>query len=163
MEQERFEEFSALIAEVHGDIQKLKARYTAQLGLKGVHVGWLYLLNSHPEGLSASELAAAGRTDRSLVSRELDDLFQQGVVCAPEDTGRRRYGWKLKLTEKGERLARIISAVVSDIQRSVSGSIPTDDLAVFYRTLSTLAEGFRTLTETNQIQEIIDHEREIDQ
>ena len=52
LEQERFEEFSSLISGIYGSIQKLKARYTAQLGLKAVHVFWIYLLREHPEGMS---------------------------------------------------------------------------------------------------------------
>ena len=158
LESERFEEFSALISGVHGDIQKLKARYTTQLGLKGVHVFWLYLLRAHPEGLSASELAAAGGSDRSLVSRELDALFAKGIVFTPgaANGGKRRYGWKLQLTDKGRALAELIVAVAADIQSTVSRDIPPQDLAVFYRTLRTLAARFRDLEKSNDIQEVID-------
>lgn len=157
----RFEEFSSLISGIHGDIKKLKARYTTQLGLKGVHVFWLYLLRAHPEGLSASELAAAGGSDRSLVSRELDALFAKGIVCTPDGPvlksgGKRRYGWKLQLTDKGRALAELIAAVVTDIQNNVSRDIPPQDLAVFYRTLRTLAGRFRDLEKSNDIQEVID-------
>lgn len=156
LEPERFEEFSALISGVHGSIQKLKARYTAQLGLKAVHVVWLYLLRAHPEGMSASELAAACGTDRSLVSRELDELFAKGIVCTRDGGAKRRYGWKLLLTDKGARLADVISAVVTDIQNTVSRDIPPADLAVFYRTLRVLADGFGALDKSNNIQEVID-------
>ena len=161
-EELRFEEFSSLISGVHGDIGKLKARYTTQLGLKGVHVFWLYLLHAHPEGLSASELAAAGGSDRSLVSRELDALFAEGIVFTPDGPntksggGKRRYGWKLQLTEKGRALAELIAAVVTDIQNTVSRDIPPQDLAVFYRTLRVLAARFRELEKSNDIQEVID-------
>ena len=57
MQGERFEEFAALIGGIHGDIQKIKAGHTARLGLKSVHIFWLYLLRVHPEGLSAREIA----------------------------------------------------------------------------------------------------------
>ncbi len=159
MKEERFEEFSGLIAGIFGNIQKLKARYTAQLGLKAVHVFWLYLLRDRPEGLSAAELSAAGGSDPSLVSRELDALLEQGIVGTAGSGGRRRYGWKLTLTEKGKRLADIIAAVADDVQDSVSRDIPEEELESFYRTLSTLAERFAMLTKTNRIQEVIDRER----
>ena len=162
MEQEHFEEFAALISGVHGSIQKLKARYTAQLGLKAVHVFWLYLLRAHPEGMSASQLAAAGKSDRSLVSRELEALLQDGIVCTRENGQRRRYGWHLVLTEKGEELADIIAAVASDVQRAVSRDIPEEELLVFYRTLRALSENFDKLEKDNTIQETIDHERKAD-
>ena len=156
LEQERFEEFSALISSVYGNIQKLKARYTTQLGLKAVHVLWLYLLRTHPEGMSASELAAAAQSNRSLVSREIDELFDKGIIYTQENGGKRRYGWKLILTEKGRRLADIIVAIVTDIQKTVSRDIPEENLITFYQTLKVLANSFEELNQSNSIQEEID-------
>lgn len=156
LEQERFEEFSSLISGIYGSIQKLKAHYTAQLGLKAVHVFWIYLLREHPEGMSASELAAAGQSDRSLVSREIDELFEKGIIFTRNGNGKRRYGWKLELTDKGRELADVISAVAAEVQGTVSRGIPEEDLVTFYRTLRTLAGGFDGLNRNNQIQEVID-------
>ena len=156
LDQERFEEFSSLISCVHGNIQKLKTRYTTQLGLKAVHVFWLYLLRTHPEGMSASELAEAGQSSRSLVSREIDELFDKGIIFTQDNGDKRRYGWKLILTSKGKQLADIISAVVTDVQNTVSRDIPEEDLLTFYRTLRVLANGFDKLNDNNNIQEVID-------
>lgn len=159
MKQERFEDFFSLISGIHGNMQKLKARYTAQIGLKSVHVFWIYLLRIHPEGMSASELAAAGKSDRSLVSRELEALLDAGIVCTAASGNRRRYGWKLKLTEEGKELAEIISSVAGIVQDTVSCGIPEEDLSVFYRTLHTLSDNFDRLVENNNIQETIENER----
>ena len=156
LEQERFEEFSSLISSIHGNIQKLKTRYTTQLDLKAVHVFWIYLLRAHPEGMSASKLAAAGQSNRSLVSREIDELFDKGIIFTQDNGDKRRYGWKLMLTDKGRQLADAISAVVTDIQNTVSRDIPEEDLITFYRTLRTLADGLSELTKSNNIREVID-------
>ena len=156
LDQVRFEEFSSLISGIHGNIQKLKAHYTSQLDLKAVHVFWLYLLRTHPEGMSASELAAAGQSNRSLVSREIDELFDKGIIYTQDNGDKRRYGWKLMLTSKGEQLADVISAVVTDIQNTVSRDISDEDLVAFYRTLRILANGLGELNKNNNIQEIID-------
>ena len=153
LEQERFEEFSSLISCIHGNIQKLKARYTAQLDLKAVHVLWLCLLRSHPEGMSASELAAAAQSGRSLVSRELNDLFDKGIIFTQENGGKRRYGWKLMLTDKGRQLADFISAIAADIQNTVSRDISEEDLITLYRTLKILADGFEKLNQNGSLQE----------
>ena len=155
LEQERFEEFTALISSVHGNIQKLKARYTTQFGLKAVHVLWLYLLRTHPEGMSASELAAAAQSNRSLVSREIDYLFDNGIVFTQETGCKRRYGWKLILSGKGRQLADIISAIAADIQNTVSREISEKDLITFYQTLKVLANGFEELNQSDNIQEAI--------
>ena len=156
LEQERFEEFSTLITSIHGNIQKLKARYNTQLGLKSVHVFWIYLLRTHPEGMSASELAAAAQSNRSLVSRGINELFDKGIVFTQENSSKRRYGWKLMLTDKGRQLADIISAIAADIQLTVSRDISEEDLVTFYRTLKILANSFDKLNQSNSIQEVID-------
>lgn len=156
LRQERFEEFSSLTSSVHGNIQKLKARYTTQFGLKAVHVLWLYLLRTHPEGMSASELAAAAQSNRSLVSRELDELFDKGIIYTQENGDKRRYGWKLILTDKGRELADIITAIAADIQKTVSRDIPEEDLITFYQTLKVLAKGFEELSQSSSIQEALD-------
>ena len=156
LEQERFEEFSSLISSVYSNIQKLKARYTTQFGLKAVHVLWLYLLRTHPEGMSASELAAASQSNRSLVSREIDELFDKGIIFTQENGSKRRYGWKLMLTDKGRRLADLIASIVADIQKTVNRDISEEDLITFYRTLKILANGFEELNQSNNIQEAID-------
>ena len=155
LEQDRFEEFSSLISSVHGNIKKLKARYTTQFGLKSVHVFWIYLLRTHPEGMSASELAAAAQSDRSLISRGIDELFDKGIISAQGNGDKHRYGWKLVLTEKGQQLADVISAIAADIQNIVSRDIPEEDLITFYRTLRILADEFGELNQ-NSIQEMID-------
>ena len=157
LEQERFEEFSALISSVYSNIQKLKTRYTTQFGLKAVHVFWLYLLRTHPEGMSASELAAASQSNRSLVSREIDELFDKGIIFTQENGSKRRYGWKLLLTEKGKQLADLIAAIAADVQKTVSRDISEDNLNTFYQTLKVLADGFEKLNQNNSIQEAIDN------
>ena len=157
LEQERFEDFSSLISGIHSNIQKLKARYTTQFGLKAVHVFWLYLLRSHPEGMSASELASTSQSNRSLVSREIDELFDKGIIFTQENGSKRRYGWKLLLTEKGKQLADLIAAIAADVQKTVSRDISEDNLSTFYQTLKVLADGFEKLNQNNSIQEAIDN------
>lgn len=81
MEQERFEDFASAIAGLYRDIQRIKARYSQQLDVRSVHVFWLYLLLAHPQGLTASELARKGKSTRALVSREIQELTDRGLIC----------------------------------------------------------------------------------
>ena len=163
MDEERFEEFASLISGIHSNIQKLKARYADSLGLKAVHVFWLYLLRTHPEGMTASELAAAAKADRSLVSREIDALLKAGIVRTLTDGERRRYAWKLVLTERGEATAAVIAIIAKHIQDTINRGISQEELRTFYRTLHTLSDGFDRLAADNDIQELIEHERKADQ
>ena len=147
METKRFEQFNTLISGIYRDIQKLKTKWTAPLGMKAVHIFWVYLLNSHPEGLSASELSQHSQSNRSLVSREIQELIDLGYVYAKQSTSKRRYGQKLHLTPLGVEAAKRISDATLDIQNKVNAGIPEDDLIVLYRTLGILMENFHQLAE----------------
>ena len=147
METERFEQFSALISGIYWDIQKLKTKWTAPLGMKAVHIFWVYLLKNHPAGLSASELSRHSQSNRSLVSREIQELLNLGYVQA--EKGQRRYGQKLTLTPAGHEVAQKISAASLEIQNQVNAEIPESDLIIFYRTLEVLMENFHLLAEQN--------------
>ena len=147
MEAERFEQFSSLISGIYRDIQKIKTKWTAPLGMKAVHIFWVYLLKNHPDGLTASELSRHSQSNRSLVSREIQELMDLGYVQAEKNTHHRRYGQKLTLTHSGLEIAQRISEVSLDIQNQVNAGIPEEDLIVLYRTLSILLENFHRLTE----------------
>ena len=147
MEEERFEQFSSLISGIYRDIQKLKTKWTEPLGMKAVHIFWVYLLKNHPEGLTASELSRHSQSNRSLVSREIQELMDLGYVRTSGSSMRRRYGQKLILTQSGLDIAQRISDASLDIQNRVNNGIPEADLIILYRTLGILMENFHRLTE----------------
>ena len=147
MEVERFEQFNTLISGIYRDIQKLKSKWTEPLGMKSVHIFWVYLLKNHPEGLSATELSQHSQSNRSLVSREIQELIDLGYVQPAQKAGQRRYGQKLQLTDAGQKVAQRISDATLQIQNQVNAGIPEEDLVVLYRTLGILMENFHHLTE----------------
>lgn len=147
MKEERFEQFATLISGIYRDIQKLKTKWTEPLGMKSVHIFWVYLLKNHPEGLSASELSRHSQSNRSLVSREIQELINLGYVYAEDIPKQRRYGQKLRLTESGLAVAQRISEASLEIQHVVNAGIPEDDLITLYRTLEILMRNFHTLTD----------------
>ena len=147
MKEERFEQFATLISGIYRDIQKLKTKWTEPLGMKSVHIFWVYLLKNHPEGLSASELSRHSQSNRSLVSREIQELINLGYVYAEEPPKQRRYGQKMRLTESGLTVAQRISDASLEIQSAVNAGIPEDDLITLYRTLEILMRNFHTLAD----------------
>ena len=147
MEAERFEQFSSLISGIYRDIQKLKTKWTEPLGMKSVHIFWVYLLKNHPEGLTASELSRHSQSNRSLVSREIQELIDLGYVTVKTTAGQRRYRQNHTLTNTGLEIAEKISEASLDIQNKVNAGIPEEDLLVLYRTLGILMENFHRLTE----------------
>lgn len=143
MEEIRFERFTLLIEGIHKSINKLKMMNVSDLGIKSVHVFWLYQLSRHPEGMSAAELAIASMIDRSLVSREIKALKGDGYISLSKG---RRY----VLTESGMELAERISEIVKRIQSEADVGITPSELESFYNTLIKLNDNFDKIIEKYQ-------------
>lgn len=140
MEAIRFEKFTLLIDGIHKSISKLKNKRVPTLGIKSVHVLWLYQLMQHPEGLTSAEIAAAGMVDRSLVSREIEALMSDGYITR---TKSRRF----TLTERGMSLALTIEDMVKGVQAEVDEGISKEELLIFYTVLEKLHANFTRMTE----------------
>ena len=145
LESVRFEKFTLLIDGIHKSINKLKFDIAPCLGVKSVHVFWVYQLSQHPEGLTSAEIAAVSMVDRSLISREIAALKKGGYVES-EDTGKKRsYNARITLTERGRELAERITAEAMHIQSAVDEGITDAELVSFYRTLEKLYSNFAAL------------------
>ena len=151
LESLRFEKFTLLIDGIHKSISKLKLDIAPTLGVKGVHVFWVYELFLHPEGLTATEIANVSRIDRSLVSREIELLLADGYIMSDGGRGNRKYNEKFTLTDKGCELAREITERVLGIQNAVNSGIAPEDLATFYKTLEILHRNFAALSGTGTV------------
>ena len=144
MEQERVMHFTHLIDGVHKRIQKIRTDYAATFGVKGVHVFWVYELLLHPEGLSAAELAASSRIDRSLISREISALEAIGYISAEKQSGKRNYNSKIMLTESGIEAARKMRNIALDFQVLADSGISDSDLEIFYSVLEKIHHNLGT-------------------
>ena len=149
MEQERFMHFINLIDGIHKSVQKIRIENAATFGIKSVHVFWISDLNSHPEGLTAAELASNGKISRSLVSRELSDLHKKGYILIAQGGGSKRgnYNSRIFLTEKGVQLARTIQSIEQKIQKEVRSGISDEELVMFYRTLEKFNINLKNISE----------------
>lgn len=143
MELERFGKFTLLIDGIYKNIHKIKLDNAPDLGIKSVHVFWIYLLRKHPEGLTATELASHSEIDRSLVSRELQKLCADGYIMSMGGTGKRRnYNSRLVLTEKGAELAEYIRREAMAVQARADAGITEEELELFYTVLEKLHNNF---------------------
>ena len=151
MESVRFEKFTLLIDGIHKSINKIKVDTAPDLGVKSVHVFWVYQLSLHPEGLTAAEIAAVSMVDKSLISREIAALKKDGYVEF-EDTGKKRnYNARITLTEKGRGLAERITEEAIHVQSMVDVGITDEELVSFYSTLEKLYANFASLTSGEKI------------
>ena len=149
MEQVRFEKFTLLIDGIHKSIHNLKITIAPHLGVKGVHVLWVWELLKNPDGLTAAELAMRSMVNRSLVSREIEALREGGYVVLSLDGGN-KYNGKLRLTEKGRELAESIGGEVVRIQDAVDEGISKEELDAFYKTLEKLNDNFKKYNAENK-------------
>jgi DNA-binding MarR family transcriptional regulator len=147
MELERFGKFTLLIDGIYKNIHKIKLDKAPFMGIKSVHVFWIYLLRKHPDGLTATELAAHSEIDRSLVSRELQKLCADGYIMSMGGTGKRKnYNSRLVLTEKGTELAEYIRREAMAVQARADDGITEEELKLFYTVLEKLHNNFVKMT-----------------
>ena len=146
MESVRFEKFTLLIDGIHKCIGKIKFDIAPHLGVKSVHVFWIYELSLHPEGLTAAEIASVSMVDRSLVSREIAALLKGGYVMSEDNGKKRNYNSRITLTDKGRELAERITDEATRVQSMVDDGISKEELENFYRTLGKLYGNFASIT-----------------
>ncbi len=151
MELERFGKFTLLIDGIYKNIHKIRLDKAPYLGIKSVHIFWIYQLRKHPDGLTATELASLSEIDRSLVSRELQKLFAGGYITGIGGTGKRRnYNSRLVLTEKGIELAEYIRREALAVQMRADDGITEEELELFYRVFEKLYNNFVDMTKERE-------------
>ena len=138
MNKPRYAKFIILIEGIQKSIQKLKLAKAKSLGIKSVHIFWLSHLLYTTRGLTAAELARGSMVDRSLVSREIEELISRGLVVV---SGGRRY----VLTDEGRRLAEEINGIVEAVQSEVNLGVDETELDMFYSTLEKMYDNFNTV------------------
>jgi len=142
---ERFYIFTLLIDGIHKCIHRIKFDFAPHFGVKSVHMFWIYELSSHPDGLTSAELAERSRISRSLVSREIERLRENGYVEIQETARgkRKNYSSPIRLTIKGRELADSICAEAMKIQERAGEGISEEELIIFYATLSKFYNNLR--------------------
>ena len=153
MEDIRFEKFALLIDGVQKCIQKFKNNIAPVLGIKSVHVLWIYELYLHPDGLTSAELAVRSNIDPSLISRELAALKKQGYITKEVTPGKRNYNSRITLTDDGEALAKKIYAKALEVQGKVDEGVGTNDLVIFYSVLERLHQNLEKIMKDSEVQE----------
>ncbi len=149
MQAERFHHFVQLIDGIHKSVSRIKLTYSPVIGVKSVHLFWLYELLSHPEGLTAAALAVKTGVDRSLISREIEELRRGGYVTLGEGGGEKRknYNSRIVLTNKGRELAGDIGEYALSVQDEADAGVSEQEIADMYRTLEKLNSNLLRVTE----------------
>ena len=147
MAADRFYIFTLLVDGIHKCIHKIKFDFAPDFGVKNVHMFWIYELGEHPDGLTATELAEKNMVSRSLVSRELEWLRDNGYITLQEHARgkRKNYNSRITLTQKGQALADHIRKKALHVQSRVNAGVSEEELTVFYSVLEKLYCNMQTI------------------
>ena len=135
----RFEAFVTGITLCYKYIQKIKSAEMTELGLKGTHVMCIFFLSHNPEGLTAAQLCRLCAEDKAAVSRTVAELQREGYV-AP---GEKRYRAALRLTEKGEEVARRVEGLIEQWVAFGGAGLSDSDREAFYRALELISNNLK--------------------
>ena len=137
---QRFQSFMTAITICYKYLQKIKATEMTEYGLKGAHVMCLFFLHQHKEGLTASQLCQLCAEDKAAISRNLASLFENGFI---EVDGRKKYRAMIKLTEKGEEMAKKLDGLIEQWVEYVGNGLSSNDRTAFYHGLDIISNNLR--------------------
>lgn len=134
--QDNFHLFTVQIGKLYKQIQRLKTEGMKRYGLKGAHVSILHLMAGNSDGITFQEICSGCDLDRSLVSRELNNLVKTGFVKKESTTG--VYNAKYFATEKTKNILPEFMEIINNIQEKAKENISTKEIVVFYHVLEQL-------------------------
>jgi len=121
---------------LYTESRRLTKGMAAQFGLTGPQLTVIKLLEELGD-LSLSSLSERIRAQNSTVTGIIDRMEREGLVKRERSTTDRRVVF-IRLSEKGQRLAREIQVEPMEIFRSALTSLPEEDLGALLRILTKL-------------------------
>ena len=144
--EKRFETFTVLVNRISRNIRKIKNQEMAEYGLRSAHVSCLYYLYTGKE-LTATDLCECCEEDKATISRALEYLEGEGYLFC-ESKSAKRYKSPLLLTEKGKRIAGLITDKINWVLKEVSTGLTEEQRLAFYRSLTIISDSLDTMART---------------
>lgn len=133
---DRYEMFSAAIATIYHQIQKLERDEMVRFGSKGIFAQYLAVLKAHPEGMTSSQLSEILDKDKAAVSRALGDMSANGLVVRQ---GKGVYRARMVLTHKGHEAAEYVSRRACAAVTAVGEGVTDEERRIMYQSLERIA------------------------
>lgn len=143
--QERFKNFTVLIAKISRSIRRIKTEEMEEFNLKSPHVSCLYYLYKE-SSLTAKELCDICQEDKSALSRSIEYLENNGYITCNSDL-KKRYKSSLVLTEKGKEIAIIIANKIDNILNTASQGLSEENRIILYESLNLISENLNNICE----------------
>lgn len=136
---QRFQSFVGGITACYRYIQRIKSAEMTEFGLKGTHVMCVFILHHNPGGLTATQLCQLCAEDKAAISRTLSVLQRQGYI----HVGEKKYRAPLRLTERGEALARQVDELIAQWVGHGGDGLTEEERETFYRVLEKISRNLR--------------------
>ena len=140
----RFEQFSASVACIYRNIQKIERMEMAKYGLKGPHAQCLLAMKRYPEGITSARLCEVCDKDKAAISRTLAELEADGLVLRENRNGS-RYRANLTLTQQGQAAADAVVAKAHLAVEKAGVGFGEAERETFYRVLAIIAGNLHNL------------------
>lgn len=134
----RYEIFSAAIASMYHDVQRIERVEMANYGLKGPHAQCLLAMSRYPEGLTSVKLCEICDKDKAAVSRTVAELEEAGLLVIEGRNGV-RYRAILRLTEAGQNAAQSVCNRAELAVAQAGEGLTDDQREVFYHVLAKIS------------------------
>lgn len=144
--QERFKEFTVLVANIHRSIYKIKTEEMAGFHLKSSHVSCLYYIYKE-DSLTAKELCDVCGEDKANISRAVKYLENNGYLSC-DSKMQKRYQSLLELTEKGRKIGKYIADKIDNILGYASAGLSDEYRRIMYHSLNLINDNLNKLCES---------------
>lgn len=128
--QERFSNFTVLIAKIGRQIRRIKSEEMVEFDLKSSHVSCLYYLYTQG-AMTPAELCEICDEDKAAISRSLEHLERCGYLCA-RPAALKRYRAPLLLSDSGREVAAHIAEKIDGVLSLVGREMSDAERAVMY-------------------------------
>ncbi len=138
----RFEQFSSVISGIYRYIQNIEREEMIKIGYKGAYSLYLVTLKRHSDGITAAQLGEYCAKDKAGVSRIISQMEADGLIYREGD-----YRAKLKLTDKGIKVAEFVKERADAAVYEVSRDLPEEKRIAMYEALNLIYSKLESISE----------------
>ena len=138
----RFAQFSYMISNIYRNIQKIEHDEMVKLGYKGAYAKYLVVMFQQPQGITSSKLCEICDKNKAAVSRMITEMEEKGLVLRNHS-----YNALIKLTKKGENLAKYVCEKAELAVKEVSKDLPNEQRHLLYALLNQLSGSIHKISE----------------
>lgn len=136
--QQRFKQFTTLVASINRSIRRIKTEEMSRYGLKSIHVSCIYYLYTE-SSLTVKALCDICEEDKANVSRAIEYLEEMEYIERRTEPSK-RYKTPLKLTARGKEIGEYLSGRISNILAEASYGLDEAQRDGMYYCLERISE-----------------------